>query len=145
MISNTCKYGIRSLVYLAHHAKTRQRIGIKQIAEELDIPSPFLGKILQMLTKSGYLKSYKGPHGGFEIGKDPFKVNLYEIVVLIDGSGLFTSCLVGIRKCEEDDKSHCAIHEDFADIRKQIRLLMEQKTIGDLAAGFDNPDLQLNF
>lgn len=145
MISNTCKYGIRSLVYLAHHAKDAQKIGIKQIADELGIPSPFLGKILQMLSKSGYLKSFKGPNGGFAINKDPFNVTLYEIVVLIDGTGLFNSCLVGIRKCESEDESHCAIHQDFADIRRQIRELMEQKTIGYLAASFDDPEKHLNF
>ncbi len=145
MISNTCKYGIRALVFIAHHSKVQGKIGIKKISEELDIPTPFLGKILQMLSKTGYLKSYKGPNGGFEMGKDPHAITLYEIVVLIDGDGLFTKCIAGIRKCEDMNKPSCSIHEDFVVLRDQIKSLMVSKSIGDLADGFDNPELHIGF
>ena len=47
MLSNTSKYAIRAVIYLALYAGEEKKIGIKQISNELKIPTPFLGKILQ--------------------------------------------------------------------------------------------------
>ena len=67
MISNTSRYAIRALIYLAVRTKNKEKIGIKKIADELQIPSPFLGKILQTLVKQSILASTKGPNGGFGV------------------------------------------------------------------------------
>jgi DNA-binding IscR family transcriptional regulator len=56
MLSNTCKYAIRALIYLANYAKDNQKIGIKKISEDLKIPSPFLGKILQSLAREKLIR-----------------------------------------------------------------------------------------
>ena len=84
MLSNTCKYAIRALIYLAKNASGDQKIGIKKISEDLGIPSPFLGKILQSLAKQKILSSTKGPHGGFGMGMKAKDIRLYDIVVIID-------------------------------------------------------------
>ena len=59
MLSNTCKYGIRAVIYIALSNTDKRRIGIKEISKELDIPTPFLGKILQTLVKDKLLVSTK--------------------------------------------------------------------------------------
>lgn len=51
MLSNTCKYAIRALIYLGRYSKNGEKIGIKKIAGDLGMPTPFLGKILQNLVK----------------------------------------------------------------------------------------------
>ncbi len=140
MLSNTCKYGIRAMVYLAVHAQEGKKIGIKKIADDLQIPTPFLGKILQMLTKKGFLSSLKGPHGGFGVGKPPEDISLFDIVELIDGDGIFNDCLVGIRSCEKGGKPTCAIHEDYVPIRNQIKTLFENRTIAYLASIYDRDE-----
>ena len=65
MLSNTCKYAIRAVVYLSVYGSDQKMIGIKEISAALDIPSPFLSKILQTLARKKILHSIKGPHGGF--------------------------------------------------------------------------------
>ena len=40
---------------------------IKDLSKRLDLPSPFLAKILQDLATKGLLKSLKGPTGGFAL------------------------------------------------------------------------------
>ena len=64
MLSNTCKYALRALIYLAKFSKEEKMIGIKKISEDLNLSSPFLGKILQNLVKQKLLVSTKGPNGG---------------------------------------------------------------------------------
>lgn len=61
MLSNTCKYALRALIYLANFSKENKMIGIKVISEDLKLSSPFLGKILQNLVKQKLLISTKVP------------------------------------------------------------------------------------
>ena len=70
MLSNSCKYGIRAVVYLASR-HTKSNIGIKEISGDLGLPSPFLAKILQQLAKHKILNSVKGPNGGFTLKRKP--------------------------------------------------------------------------
>jgi Rrf2 family transcriptional regulator, iron-sulfur cluster assembly transcription factor len=74
MLSNTCKYAVRALIYLAKFSKEGKMIGIKKISEDLKLSSPFLGKILQNLVKQKLLVSTKGPNGGFALAKHSSKL-----------------------------------------------------------------------
>ena len=136
MLSNTSKYAIRAVIYLAVYATDDKRIGIKKIAEALNIPSPFLGKILQVLVRRKLLSSTKGPNGGFGLGKDPDEITLYDIIMEMDGDDLFDTCLLGTGRCSENKEKdgHCAIHNEFEEVRTKMVDLYKSKTIGGLAA-----------
>ena len=94
MLSNTCKYALRALIYLGKNSEKDYRIGIKKISEDLGLSSPFLGKILQNLVKQKLLVSTKGPNGGFALGKKPDQITLWDIVAKVDGEEFFTNCLI---------------------------------------------------
>ena len=65
MLSNSSKYAIRAVLYLANNSSVEKKLGSKKIAEEIDIPAPFLAKIFQVLSKANIISSTKGPNGGF--------------------------------------------------------------------------------
>ena len=133
MLSNTCKYGIRAIIYLALEDNDK-KVGIKQIAEDLDIPSPFLSKILQLLAKNKILNSTKGPHGGFGLGKPAEEIKLMDIVRIIDGMDFFETCLIGMKSCTDPDASiRCPIHNQYSPIREKTRALFENTSIKNLA------------
>ena len=131
MLSNTSKYAIRAMIYLAMNAQNNTRIGIKKIADDLKIPSPFLAKILQLLARHKILTSTKGPNGGFGIGADPYKITLYKIVTLMEGDDVFEKCLISLRICNEEN-TPCAVHEKYETIRKSIRTLFNEMNLGIL-------------
>ena len=137
ILSNTCKYGIRAVIYLAMNAGDERKIGIKKISQDLDIPTPFLGKILQTLAKHKVLSSAKGPKGGFGLGREPDKISLLDIVLIIDGEDVFNTCLININDCkmQNKNKAPCPIHKEFAPIRNQINALFKKKTIGSIIDG----------
>ena len=130
MLSNTSKYAIRAVIYLALYAKDDRKIGIKQISKELGIPTPFLGKILQTLAKHKVLSSTKGPHGGFGMGREPGEVSLIDIVDIIDGRDLFTKCLIRLDDCDPDEP--CSLHSKYAEIRQNLLSMFENQKISDL-------------
>jgi Rrf2 family protein len=132
MLSNTCKYAIRACIYLALNADENKKIGIKKISEDLKIPTPFLGKILQVLAKNKMLASTKGPNGGFSLGKPAKNISLMDIVNIIDGDDNFNACVIGVTSCTVSE-AHCPIHEKYGPIRDQAKTLFTNQNIKELA------------
>ncbi len=141
MLSNSCKYGIRAVVYLASRY-TRNNIGIREISKDLGLPSPFLAKILQQLAKQKILNSVKGPNGGFTLKKKPESITMLDIVKIIDGDNLFKNCLIHDGACNDVRKSRkaCPVHDDYSVIRSNIDTLFRNKTIAELARVADTSD-----
>jgi len=123
MLSNTCKYALRALIYLGKFSTDDKRIGIKKISEDLELSSPFLGKILQNMVKQKLLVSTKGPNGGFSLAKKPAEISLWEIVTKVDGEEFFTNCLISLEPCKSHDPSKplCPVHSQYEMLRNQIR------------------------
>ena len=65
MLSNSSKYAINAVLYLAVNSSVENKIGVREIAEALHIPTAFLAKLLQTLAKKEAICSSKGPGGGF--------------------------------------------------------------------------------
>ena len=131
MLSNTSKYAIRAAIYLALNESHNKKIDIRTIAQALNIPSPFLAKILQLLAKQKLLKSTKGPNGGFGLAKDASEISIYDIVTIIDGSDIFDKCLISLRTCNEEGVP-CPLHDKFAPIRAEIKALFKEQTLGGM-------------
>ncbi|MCD4795080.1 MAG: Rrf2 family transcriptional regulator [Bacteroidales bacterium] len=142
MISNTCKYGIRAVIYLAVNISGDEKIGIKKISEDLDLPGPFLGKIMQSLAKNKMLKSVKGPHGGFSLAKDPDDISLYDIVSIIDGTDVFHECLIGVKICENnpENEKFCPFMKRSHIVRESMKKVFEEQTIGEFVRGIKSVD-----
>jgi Rrf2 family transcriptional regulator, iron-sulfur cluster assembly transcription factor len=142
MLSNSCRYGIRAVIYLASQASENGKIGIKQISTDLDLPTPFLAKILQQLAKQKILNSSKGPHGGFSLLKDPRNITLLDIVNTIDGYDTFTNCVMHKGTCEgvNAEKKICPLHDDYEKTRSELIRLFRNKTIYDLVKKADSSD-----
>jgi len=134
MLSNSCRYGIRAVIYIASQAKEKQMVGIKQISGDLNLPTPFLAKILQQLAKQKILISAKGPHGGFALLKAPSQISLLDIIKTIDGDEIFTQCVMHNSTCKsvEESQKPCAIHDDYSKVRAVMIELFNNRTIDEL-------------
>lgn len=142
MLSNTSKYAIRATIFIALNAVNGKKIGIKLISDELNIPSPFLAKILQILAKHKILSSTKGPNGGFGTGKDPFTISLFDIINIIDGDDLFKKCVISMKMCNEDG-IQCPMHSKYEKVRNQLQHIFKNQSIGKLAKEIEKSDKQI--
>ncbi|MFC5048857.1 RrF2 family transcriptional regulator [Aquimarina hainanensis] len=95
MLSNACKYAIRSILYLAIHSDETHKIGVKKVAEEIETPQPFLAKLLQQLVTNKLVSSSKGPKGGFFLDKKNKEKSVWDIIKTIDGTDKFDQCFLG--------------------------------------------------
>jgi Rrf2 family protein len=129
MVSKTCEYAIRAMLFVAQKSKKGDKVGVKQIAKAIDSPEPFIAKILQDLGRKGLVLSAKGPTGGFYLDNKGLKHSLSDIVYAIDGDKLFTGCGLGLKSCSA--KMPCPVHDQFVDVRKQIKTMMDGAKLGD--------------
>lgn len=140
MFSKTCEYAIRALIYIAQKSKDGNRIGIKEIASGIDSPEYFIAKILQDLSRKGFVQSAKGPNGGFYMDENNLKLSVADIVREMDGDKLFTGCGLGLKECSEDHP--CPIHNDFKHIRQDIKDMLDNSKIEMFV---EKLDLKLTF
>jgi Rrf2 family protein len=130
MISKTCGYGIRGVVLLAVKSDEHRNIVIHEIAEDLDVPQHFMGKIMQDLVRKGVIFSIKGPNGGFYVKDETLEMPLIKIIEAIDGLGVLKKCFMGREECSEENP--CPLHHEFAECRNGIFKTFRNKTVKDL-------------
>jgi Rrf2 family transcriptional regulator, iron-sulfur cluster assembly transcription factor len=140
MLSSSSKYGIRAVTYIASQSRNNGKIGIKKISEDLDLPTPFLAKILQLLAKQKILSSSKGPHGGFSLSRDPKKITLFDIITTIEGNDIFDNCIIHSMpcKCVDENKIQCPVHDDYFKVRTRLVGFFTSKTIYSLVRAANN-------
>ncbi|HEY0743516.1 MAG TPA: Rrf2 family transcriptional regulator [Chryseosolibacter sp.] len=129
MFSKACEYSIRATIFIAQKSKDGDRLSIKEIANGVDSPEHFMGKILTELSRKGLVLSVKGPHGGFFMDEKCLKHTLADVVTAIDGNQLFTGCGLGLKSCNEHKP--CPIHDEFKIVRTKLKSLLETTRIGE--------------
>jgi Rrf2 family protein len=135
MLSNACQNAIRSVLYLAMFSDKEKKIGVKPLAENLEIPQPFLAKVLQNLNKADIVSSVKGPYGGFYLDKTSTKT-VWDIIICIDGTKKFDNCFLGLSKCS--DESPCPVHFSVKPFKEKIMSDFKEKTIFEFANEIKN-------
>jgi Rrf2 family iron-sulfur cluster assembly transcriptional regulator len=134
MFSKSCEYAIRATIFIATHCCSESKVGIKEIAKEIDSPIAFTAKILQVLVKNNIIKSSKGVGGGFMVLKEDLKrITLSQIVVAIDGDSVFLRCGLGLSNCSEDHP--CPVHEKFKFVKQDLAFMLENTTLEELSTG----------
>lgn len=128
IFSKTCEYAMRAVFFIAKRSKEGQKTGIKEIAENIGSPEPFLAKILQNLRREGLVQSNKGPNGGFYLEEEGLRRPLADIVKVIEGEKIFTGCGMGLSYCSEENP--CPLHHEFKKVRHQINEMLHKITIG---------------
>lgn len=116
LFSRPSSYAIRALTYLATQPPGKLS-GVREISDQVHIPSPYLSKILLQLRRGRLLRSYKGIGGGYELAQPPDKINLFNVIQCIEGNP-FGSCILEERDCALGQE--CAMHDSWGPVRNQL-------------------------
>lgn len=142
MFSKACEYGIRASIFIATKSSKGIRVGIKDVAKEIDSPEPFTAKIMQILTRNGIIVSAKGVGGGFEVSNEAVKnIMLIQIVDAIDGNAIYKGCGIGLKECSETYP--CPVHNEFKKIRELLVAMLTNTTLEELALSVNSGDFHL--
>ena len=119
MISKKAKYAIKALKVLTEEYG-KGPVLISYISAKENIPKKFLEAILLELRNHGILQSQKGKGGGYLLRVDPGRVNLAQVLRVIDGPIAPTPCVSFnfYVKCDDcDDEVTCALRPIMEQVR----------------------------
>src|SRR5919201_1240585 len=79
LLSRKGLLAITAVVDIALHAKGRP-VSAKALAARNTLPPRHLEPILQALVRAGILKGIRGPHGGYELGRERRRITAEDIL-----------------------------------------------------------------
>ena len=124
-------YGLRAIIYLS--TQPREKITfVSEIAKDQLIPVNFLFKILRKLVRKGMVKSYRGPHGGYALAKEPSEITFLEVIEAIDGPLVLNRCLGSVPNCTLEP--NCKMMGAWKRIQLHMKTELGQVTIADLVS-----------
>ena len=111
-ITRQADYALRAMLYLSRLNKNA-RAATRIIAEEMQIPSSFLAKIVSQLSIAGLINTSRGAHGGVTLMLTPREISVLEVVEAIDGPIALNQCTHDPSTCPFGER--CPIHETFCE------------------------------
>lgn len=84
----SCKneYAILALIELAAHFNSGEPLQIRQISQQQQIPDRYLEQLLATLRRGGLVRSQRGARGGYVLAREPWKINLLEVLTCLEGA-----------------------------------------------------------
>lgn len=98
-ISTKGRYALRLMIDLATNDDGNP-IRIKDVAERQNISDKYLEQIISTLNKAGFVRSVRGPQGGYSLKKKPEDYTVGMILRLTEGSLAPVACV-------EEDETDC--------------------------------------
>ena len=136
-LSRPAEYALRAMTYVAR-LEPDKRILTRDLAEAINVPAPYLSKIMRRLTAEGILNAKKGHHGGFLLAKSPSEVRFIDILRAVDFEPAVDHCLFGLGSC--DTQNPCPLHSEWTILKGQIEKWARSHTLDDSLKGFQRPE-----
>ncbi len=123
-ISEAASLALHGLVLIAKNQP--MRMNVKTLSVELNASQTHLAKVFQKLSKTGLVRSLRGPAGGFELNNPADEITFLEIYEIIDGKITLGDCPLGKNHCVFQscmfDNELNRISTDIYNTFKKIRL-----------------------
>jgi Rrf2 family protein len=130
LVTRKADYAVRCVLYLTKNQNQLATVG--EISKAMQVPRSLLAKILQQLIKAGFVHSKRGIKGGFLLSRDPEKINLLEIIELIQKQPVINRCAVDGQKC--DLSNQCSVHPIWIKLRKYIGQELREQNFKKLSS-----------
>jgi Rrf2 family protein len=128
-LSKAAKYSIQGILFLAGRPEG-EIAGIEAIAKATGVPAAYLAKLFQGLGRHDFVRSVRGPEGGFTLTRDPADISVLEVIEAVEGP-LFTSdCLIHEGECPGD--TPCPVRGTWNDAQKSFLKRLRACSFADL-------------
>ena len=129
-ITRSSEHAIRALTFLAQRKGNGFSL-VRDMARALDIPAPYLEKVLKSLVARGYLLSQRGRNGGFRLSPRPEEITLFQIVESQEKRlAESRKCFLGQADCS--DERACPMHDFWKGASGEFLGLLERTTLADV-------------
>ena len=129
-ISTRGRYAVRLMLDLATNY-TGKSIRLKDVAKRQEISDKYLEQIISILNKAGFVRSVRGPQGGYALQQTPDKYTIGMILRLTEGSLSPVECLDDNGAiCEREE--NCVTQILWKKLDDAIKGVVDNITLEDL-------------
>jgi len=133
IFSTSTTHALRALAHLAARQGDEAVLG-RDLAREVEIPAPYLAKVLATLARAGVLTASRGARGGYRLARPPREIALIEIVEPLEGKRVRPGCLLRPgTPC--DDRAACTAHAAWSTLKIVYTSFLETTTLADIQGG----------
>ena len=141
LYSVACEHAILAMTYIAAHDGHGRFCLLRDITDACRLPRHFMGKICRDLVRAGLLRSVKGRGGGFALRRTPEDIRVLDIIEAIDGRTDLDRCIVGMRRC--DNEQRCPLHDAWVIAREQLHQSLFRITLQEMVRNVDRANAAL--
>ena len=128
-ISDAAAIALHTADYLVK--RTRGGGGVKvlpstaaDIAKALDVSYNHLSKVLQQLTRAGFIVTERGPKGGFLLSAAGEKARIKDFIAAVDAPRSARTCLMKHKVCGHRD---CVFGDFLSETNKRFETVLNTK------------------
>lgn len=129
-ISTRGRYALRMMLDLAVN-NNGEPIRLKDISKRQGISDKYLEQIISILNKAGFVRSIRGPQGGYMLNREPKEYTVGMILRLTEGSLAPVACLdYEPNDCERQNE--CVTLILWEKLNDAIKSVVDNITLQDL-------------
>ena len=127
--SKRTDYALMALDHLAQGGQGKL-VSAKEISEKYSIPGELLAKVLQTLSRNGFIDSQPGPSGGYRLARDSSEISLGSVVRAIEGEHGLCGCMKG-EDPDCDQLECCSVREPLQLIHKELFGVLDKHKLSE--------------
>ena len=129
MLSQTTGYAVSALAFLA--ASGPRSVLVREIAEALALPPPYLAKIVNALGRRGLVTTQRGIGGGVLLARPPREISIWDLCAALDDPVTQPRCVLALDGCSDEDA--CPAHRFWKGKREALWAYLRATSLADIA------------
>jgi Rrf2 family protein len=129
-VSRKVDYALRAVIHLANEEANARACSVAEIAARERIPRQFLEKIVQQLIHTGLVRSRRGPHGGYVLGRPAHQMTFRDVIESVEGPISLNVCVGEHPDCFL--LGACGMNRVWAEGQRRVMDLFENTTIASV-------------
>ena len=124
-LTEAASIGLHSMVLIA---RSDEVVNVSKISEFIGSSRHHVAKIMQRLSKRGFVSSNRGPSGGFVLKKLPRDISLLDVYEAIEGPLAVQTCPMNREICPFGE---CLLGDLSYRMSGEIKEFLEGRTLED--------------
>ena len=142
--SKKVEYAIISLLHMSRK-DSENLTSARELSDRYQIPQELLGKILQRLTREGYIRSVQGVKGGYQLNFSREEISINNLVHAIDGPLTIVSCTTDGQYFRCGQHSSCSIKHAMAVIQTKLEKFLDTISLEDISREMATHKIPIDF
>jgi len=128
-LTTKSRYGTRAMIDIALNQE-KGPVSLKDLAYRQGVSLKYLEQIIPSLKAAGFIRSIRGPSGGYTLAKNPRQIKVLDIIKALEGSLSPVDCVDMPKICPR--VKECATFEIWKEVHDAINEILSSRTLEDL-------------